>query len=120
MLALRQEQMVAFSQYMRNGFIKRMVRHLRQQFPQKTQSFDHNNLSTIVEQGISKAEQYKIYRECDVERYLDLMFLLTIDFDTHYQTPWANPILRKDWEASVKLDVLHTKAEIFLRGRDYA
>lgn len=111
MLLIRKEQMAAFSQYMQDNFVKRMITHLRQIFPNETDKLTDKNLCGIIEYGISNAQKYEISRECDVERYLDLMFLLAFDFDTHSKTRWANQILRKDWDASTKLDVLYARYE---------
>ena len=117
MLVIRQQQMAAFSQYMRINFIQRMITHLRQSFPEKTVSSDDQQLREIIEQGIIISEKYDITKECDVGRYLDLMFLLSFDFDR--QVDWARSILRKKWVASVKLDVLHAQYQETQRGGKY-
>lgn len=109
MLVIREEQLAVLSQTMREGFVTRMLWHSRKVFPDKTRPWHDEELREIVRRGMVKAEHYGMHRECEVERYLDLMFLLSFEFDTF---PWASRILQTAWEAPVKLDVLYAKQEV--------
>ena len=94
MMKIRREQMNEFSGYMRESFTRRMMEHLRGEFPDRTSGLDDTPLRTIIEKGISNASRYEISRECDVERFLDLMFILSFDFDTNRASAWAGGVLR--------------------------
>lgn len=104
-LIIRKEQKKLFSQYMRDSFVSRMVIHLRKIFPDKTKELDDKSLTEIIQKGISNAAKYEIRRECDVERYLNLMFALSFDFDI--KTAWATNILRKNLRGEYRMDLLY-------------
>jgi len=105
MLVIRKEQKEIFSQYMRDSFVNRMAMHLRKTFPNKTKELDDKSLKTIIDRGISNAGKYEIRREGDVERYLNLMFALSFDFDTNEKTDWAGRIIKlKDLRSEVRID----------------
>jgi len=105
---IRKEQQEVFSQYMRDSFINRMAIHLRKTFPDKTKELDDKSLKKIIENGISNAAKYEIRRECDVERYLNLMFALSFDFDTNKNTNWAGRIINlKDLRPELRMDFIY-------------
>lgn len=93
MLIIRKEQMLAFSNYMKKSFEDRVAVHLRENFPKETEKLSNEELRGIINKGIESAGKYNIVRECDVAKYIELMFLITPDFDTNKDTPWARRIL---------------------------
>jgi hypothetical protein len=94
MLKIRKEQMDILGEYMLKKFEDYMVAHLRQRFTEQLQDTTDEALRTIVQKGISKAKCYDIRIEYDVERYIDLMFILGDGFDTAEKTLWAGELLR--------------------------
>ena len=109
---LREQQKQAFADYMHDNFVQRMTVHLRQKFPQQSAELEDKAWVELIQQGIAQAERYQIIRECDVERYLELMFLLGFDFDRR----WAHLLKKRDWEASMKLEVLYAKYKAHPKG----
>ena len=94
MLRIHKEQMDILGEYMMKKFEDYMVVHLRQRFAEQLKDTPEEAIRTIVQKGISKAKSYGIRIEYDVERYIDLMFILGYDFDTSEKTPWAGELLR--------------------------
>jgi len=50
----------------------------------------------VIENGIVRAARYGIEEEFDVERYLDIMFYLGLDFDVSERNSWARVVLEDD------------------------
>jgi len=94
MLIIRNVQMAVLSKYMACSFEERMVQYLHRYFPQRYEEFGEPHVRELVRQGIVTAATYDIIRECDVARYITIMFSLRADFDTHLETAWAAPILK--------------------------
>ena len=70
-----------------------MVNHLRQRFPEKTRDILDSILRATIKKGIRSAELYEINTEINVEKYIDLMFILGLDFDVSSKTKWAGELL---------------------------
>lgn len=94
MFKISHRQMDVFSQYMKQSFEERMVQYLRKFFPQRCEEFGALRVRELIRQGVMTAATYDISRECDVARYITLMFSLRADFDTHPETAWAAPLLK--------------------------
>jgi len=94
MLKIRKEQSEIFSQAAIKSFEDRMIQYLRQFFSQRYDEFGEEHVRGLIREGIANAATYQIIRECDVARYVTIMFSLRTDFDTSHETAWAAPILR--------------------------
>jgi hypothetical protein len=93
MLTLRPEQMEKFSEAALKRFEDRMVLFVQRFFPHRYGQIGEENVRGLIRSGISGSAAYNIWRECDVARYVTLMFSLRPDFDTHHETAWAKPLL---------------------------
>jgi len=102
--------MDALSKYMEQSFEERMVQYLHKFFPQRYEEAGEKDVRELIRQGIARAATYQIIRECDVARYITLMFSLRADFDTHTETAWAAPILKdSSRSAEDRLEQLYTR-----------
>ena len=95
MLIIRRRQLDALSRYMRRQFETRMAEHLRSRFPEVTDELDDEKLDRLIVSGIARAESYGIYFEADLQRFLEYMMVLSLDFDTASRSAWAGEILRR-------------------------
>ncbi len=95
MLIIRQQQLDAFSRYMRRQFETRMADHLRSRFPEATYQLDDGTLDRHIASGVARAESYGIEFEADLQRFLEYMMVLSWDFDTAPRSAWAGEILRR-------------------------
>jgi len=88
-------------------FEDHMVFHLCQNLSEKVEDIPEDILRNTIQKGISDSERYEIRFEDDVERYIDLMFILGKDFDTEEESSWAGEILRKEeMSAEERLDTI--------------
>ena len=110
LFVIRQEQMTAFSQAVREQFIIKMAQRLRNTFPERTRYLEECSLHVFINNGISKAAQYGIEREREVEGYLQLMLAWSVDFDTHPNTAWTGKILtQSDLKPEAKIAALYKR-----------
>jgi hypothetical protein len=87
MLIIRREQRQAFREEVRRRFVERVLRRLRQHFPEKFAAVGEDAAKSITREGIDCAKTHNITIERDVFRFIALMFLFGTDF---YRTqPWA-------------------------------
>lgn len=91
MLIIRKEQLEVLSQYTLGQFENRMVVHLHTNF---SGQIKENELRTMVQIGIGRAEKYSIIMEDDIRQYLEYMVIYFPDFDTNPKTAWAGEVLR--------------------------
>ncbi len=91
MLAIRPQQMRAFSARSEEDFIDRMLAHVRQFFPDAYSELDEAARRELIRSGIERARRYELLTERDICRFITLMFALDRDFDTRYA--WAAGLL---------------------------
>ena len=65
--------------------------HLRSRFPEC--ALDDETLHSVIVSGIARAESYEIEVEADLQRFLEYMMVLSLDFDTAPRSAWAGEIL---------------------------
>lgn len=112
MLVIRDEQMSALKAYMAEQFENRMVRHVRESFPDNFMSLGEDKIRNEIRYGIDRANHYDITLEYDVCGYINLMFAFGRDYDVDPSLHWAAMILNNaDLSGSSKLDRLYEEAE---------
>ena len=93
MLVIRDEQMKAMQKYMLAKFARRMFLHLRENFPEETSDISDEELSTLIETGIKKAESYSIVEHEDIQGFLELMITRGTNFHEDDDHPEIQQIL---------------------------
>jgi hypothetical protein len=94
MFKLRKEHLEAFSELALDGFLDRGVVHLRQSFPQQTQSATDTNLRGWIQSCIPRAASYGLESQYAVMCFVDATFLLGADFDRDPQHACAADLLQ--------------------------
>lgn len=94
MLKMRQPQMDALADYTFTKFVNEMMKHLRAAFPDQAGEMPEPALRDLILNGVASCESYGIHREYDVERYLELLFVMGPNFDATPETSWAGALLR--------------------------
>jgi hypothetical protein len=94
-MIIRQEQMGAFSKELKEQFVQRMVRHLKEDFAKdlERRNILPTEVEAMVRRGISEAEQYRVTNEQDLELYVECLAFLDQHFDSRVE--WAAAILRR-------------------------
>lgn len=119
MLRIRKEQNDALAEYMLSEFVKRVMVHLRAEYPQETQPMNDEELRDFVEDGIQKAEGYNIELEDDVQEFIEFMVVYGPKFDNDPKFRWAKQILdNNDLDGSEKMDEIGQKEAFLLMEKD--
>ena len=109
MFVIRKQQVQALSAGRMDAFVGRLVRHLRDDFPQylRAHALPEENLEPMVRTGLKEAEQYGVIYESDVERYIECMAMLGPAFPRDSTFPWAGETLRRhDLDGRAKMDLI--------------
>ena len=107
MLIIGDEQIDALQRIAMKDFERRMVRHLKDFFPEKTEHASEEQARAFIGHAISRAKEYGIVKERDVARYVILSTLFGAHFDSEKRYRWAKQILKRiDLDAEAKLQAL--------------
>ena len=112
MLTIRKEQMEALAPVMLKSFECRVYAHLLRVFERQCNELGEPVVRERIRQGITGAGEYGITLEYDVVRYIDLMFILSEDFDSNTELPWTARILKaKSMHGTDKMDRLYERLD---------
>jgi hypothetical protein len=107
MLVIRRAQMDVLRTYMRGQFEQRMVKHLRERFPDRTQDCPDDSLRVVVRNSVKHAESYGIESEEDLRRFLEYVMIYGEQLDRREDTRWIGETLRRhDLDGTAKMDLL--------------
>jgi len=105
MLVIRDEQIEALDESMLRSFRNQMVSHLRKACPEETSNMSEEELGSLIQGGIVKAESYEIFEDDDVRRFLEYMLILNPDFDQDSDFPEIQEILNdEEMDGTEKMD----------------
>lgn len=112
-LVIRAEQMEAFSQAARAGFVKRMRVQLGEHFPQRCTELGQQKLEQTIEHGIRRAAEHGMRTEYEVGLYLGLVLDFGQDFDTNPTQGWAARVLAdpRHESAEERIEALYEAAD---------
>lgn len=106
--------MHALAEETRAAFEHTVAAKLRQFWPDECRGLSDDALNARIRRGIDRALSYGIRSKPDVQRYLNLVFLLGDDFDADY--PWAAAFLQEPGAPAVRIARLCEYAIRQLRG----
>jgi glucose-6-phosphate 1-dehydrogenase len=105
MLVIRDEQIKALDESMLRSFKNRMVSYLREACPKEALNMSDEELRSLIQGGIDKAESYGIFEDEDVRRFLEYMLILNPDFDQDSSFPEIQEILNdEEMDGTEKMD----------------
>jgi hypothetical protein len=106
MLTIRAEQMSVLIAAGEVQTETRAMCHLKNCIAESCALIGEADLLKIIRWGRRRSRGYGIEREYDFFRYLNLMFMFGVEFDTSPQYPWAARILTGKGRASARMDLL--------------
>ena len=106
MLTIRKEQAAVLIAAGEVQTEARAMRHLKSCIAESCASMTEADLLEIIRWGRRRSRRYGIEREYDFFRYLNLMFMFGVDFDTSPRYPWAARTLTSKGRASARMDLL--------------
>lgn len=80
LLIIRSAQMAALDAAVLDGFIRRMVAHLRTILPERIAAWGEEETKTRVADAIERASAFGLTAERDVARYVDVAVAFGADF----------------------------------------
>ena len=116
MLRIRKEQNEALAKASLEGFRDRLATHIKKCWPERATQMGQTETYQAIQKGFDKSDEYGFETEYDVARYIDLMYLLSFDFDTDPRYPWASAILNERISGRSKMDKFYTQAERHLQA----
>ncbi len=112
MIHIRKEQMEVLEAVMLDLFIKKMLVHVYELFPEETKDKDKQEMRDLVEEGINRASGYEITEEREVALFIDLMVGMGRDFEKQRSNNWILRILTKeDLKQREKMDLIYRRLE---------
>lgn len=121
LMLVRQAQMTALEQAMRDGFRRRLLAHVERVFgapggaaagdaPAAPPNDGRQRLEDLMDQGIALAGRYGIETERDVARVVDVTVQLGPDFPAAPDTHWAHAVLSDHAQApAARVDELYRR-----------
>ena len=90
---VRPEQLQALGEASRKEFEDRMVHHAAKVFPEVCRTLGEEGVRGLVRHGTARAAMYRLTREADLCRFIELMFAFGRDFDQSTKLPWVSATL---------------------------
>jgi hypothetical protein len=112
MLLIRKKHKDTFGKIAKDRFECRALAHCKRVFKPDCEKLGDPAVKERIRKGIDAAGGYGVRKEYDVVRYIDLMFILSEDYDTNRSFPWAARILTsEDLGGTTKMDRLCERTE---------
>ena len=107
MLTIRKAQTDVLREYMIGRFVDRMVVHLSSRFPEKCRELGDSEIREWIREGMRRCRAYELKSEAHVAGFVELMFLVSPEFDYHPESPWIRTTLEdKNIPPRKKLDIV--------------
>ena len=108
MFKLCKAHLDAFEAQVVRMFSARVIEHVNAIWPAECAELGPETVSIIVHNAIQRAAMLGLILEADIVRFVDLSFILGVDFDTNPLANWARPILAdRSWSPTEKMDRLY-------------
>jgi len=102
--------MQVFNNQVLEDFETRVYLHLTSEYA-SARCTTENEVRQLIRLGIQRANGYRITTEYDVARFIDLMYLLSPDFDSNPQSAWIRDVLSDPQiPDDKKMDLIYDKA----------
>ncbi|RZB35488.1 MAG: hypothetical protein SRB2_03081 [Desulfobacteraceae bacterium Eth-SRB2] len=111
MLVIRAEQAEALKVAAVNNFVKSMVAHIKEFFPNHFRVFTGKGAHVVAEYAVKRARRHDFVTERNVCLYLNVMLILGSNFDDDPQLGWTTRILKDEdiTDPSDRADILMDK-----------
>ncbi len=112
-MVLRLGQLEMFATAAAESFETRLVKHVAKYFGDRYEVLSERGARDLVREGIKRAAVYKITRERDVCKFVDIMLVHGRYFDSDPEVGWAYNILhdRAFRDSTVRVEALFEEAK---------
>jgi len=112
MLKLRKEHLAAFEAQVVSLFASRVIAHVKAVWPAECAEMGDADVANTVQSLIQRAAAAGLSSELDIVRFVDLGFILALDFDTNPIAAWTRPVLAdRTLAPTAKIDRLYQRME---------
>ena len=126
-MKIRREQIEVFEEARLPAFEDEMVEHLKEFTPMHSEVLGEEGIRPIIQLGMERAKKYGWTHKGPVRFYIELFFMLGVDFDTDPQFPWTRQLLADPSvpDQTERADRLHAKVMDYIEvvggpSREYA
>ena len=127
LVIIRREQMDAFEAVKLPDFENFMVTHLMDFTPLHSKTIGTEGIRAIIRSGVERSKAYGLNKKGPVRLFIEMVFLMGVDFDTDPQFPWIRTAL-EDHQAgdeTRRADLLHERLMAYVTSvggpdREYA
>lgn len=119
MLVIRQAQIDAMIKGTDEEFETFLMNHARDEFPEKTEDIDDENLRSMVRSGIKRAESHGFTTAEDITAFISIMFEVAPNFDEQpkirevlgdtrftprdrFEILWSPAVTEENWEEAAQ------------------
>jgi hypothetical protein len=103
-MVIRSDQMETMEDVSRRRFDEMAAAYLRKHHAEEPVTKDEPELRGFIKQGVDKAATFRITREVDVIRFLEVLLITGMEFETSTESSWVAEYLREDIRAEARLD----------------
>lgn len=120
MFQVSQEQMDTFDGETMKAYRHRIREHLDKHFPDYSKALIDEHLQALIDHAVERGEVYGVDSERDICLWVDLMLVLSVDFDEVEEYLWAKEILTDESspQPNVRMDTLHARAVEVIEERE--
>jgi len=111
-MVIRSEQIEEMQEYRTDRYVEALARHLESNFPAEIagRGLQGSKLRQAVSEGVTDAGQYNVHAASDLRLYIECIAMLSPNFDTSAEHPWAGEILRRaDLGGKCKMDRINER-----------
>lgn len=103
-MVIRSDQMKTMGGVSRRRFDETAAVYLREHHSEEPVTKNDSALDRFIKQGVDKAAAFRITREVDVIRFLEVLLVTGMQFETSAEYSWVADYLREDIRAEARLD----------------
>lgn len=103
-MVIRSKQMEAMDEVYRGRFDERAAAYLREHHTSEPVTRNDSDLTRFIEQGVDQGAAFRVTREIDVIRFLEVLLVTGTGFETSVEYSWVADYLREDVSAQARID----------------
>jgi hypothetical protein len=113
-LIIRKEQMALFEARLGQRFRNHVRKHVKEEFPEQIKGMTDPAIDQRISDGIERARLYDVTTERDITLFIDLVFMLGLNFELDRKMAWAKKILGDhSMEGAAKLKAIYLRLAAF-------
>jgi hypothetical protein len=114
MLIIRKTQMDLFATHFARRFREDLRHHVRGEFAAQTARMTDADLDKLIGEGLVRGRSHELTTERDLTLFVDLSFLLGVDFERDVRCGWVRrTLLNKSLDGPAKIEAIYRRLAAF-------